>query len=261
MKLLKEKLAGFFEEPARDKLKDIILSDIGELDCMDFKTDWIELSKMAKHILAIANSGGGCIIIGVEETQDGKLLSNGTKELKDKADIMKGIEKYIPSILRIEMADFKYNDESFGMINGKIFQVIFIEDNPEHMPYLSMAEGDGIKKDIMYIRRGTNSVAANYEEIQGMINRRVSTEYSSSSEFKLEEHLSQLKILYNNVSKFNTKMETQFENLGIIVTSALYGKRVKSIENYNYPKEDFDKFIGRMIELKKKKIERIIEVQ
>ncbi|WLR51216.1 hypothetical protein LC040_18965 [Bacillus tianshenii] len=37
---------------------------LGETDFLDFKMKWIDLTKLAKHTLAIANSGGGCILMG-----------------------------------------------------------------------------------------------------------------------------------------------------------------------------------------------------
>lgn len=68
-KSLKEQFANFFEEPTRDKLKKIIQFNLGEEDYLDFKGCWPEGAKIAKHVLAFANSGGGCMVVGCRETR------------------------------------------------------------------------------------------------------------------------------------------------------------------------------------------------
>ena len=87
MKSIKEEFAKVLESPDRVDFKNFLKSNVGELDFVDFKKEWCAFSKIARHILAMANSKGGIIIIGVEETSNNELIPSGIKQVKDKADI------------------------------------------------------------------------------------------------------------------------------------------------------------------------------
>jgi hypothetical protein len=63
-KTIHESFAKFFEKPTRDRLRELLKNNVGELDNLDFKESFPEKEKLAKHILAIANSKGGVIIVG-----------------------------------------------------------------------------------------------------------------------------------------------------------------------------------------------------
>lgn len=89
-----EGFSRFFEKPTREGLRDLIKSNIGETDYLDFKTEWPEYPKLAKHILALSNSGGGAIITGVKQNEDGTIESVGSNEIGDKEKITKGIKAY-----------------------------------------------------------------------------------------------------------------------------------------------------------------------
>ncbi len=204
-KAYKEIFARFFEEPTRDKLRTILQNNQGEFDNCDFKAEWIESAKLARHILAMANSGGGCIIFGVAENIDKTYDSKGINNLKDKKAILEQIENYIPSDLMdsVDTVDFSYEASEYPRLIGKKFQVVFVGDNPEHIPFISMKEGAGIQKNIIYVRHnsGPESEPASYEELQKIFDRRLETGFSSGKEIDFRIHLEQLKILYDNVEK------------------------------------------------------------
>lgn len=85
MKNLHESFTRFFENPTRDKFRELVQFNTGEYDNLDFKKQWPEPSKLARHILAFLNSGGGIIVVGIEEAENGNLISCGISEIKDKA--------------------------------------------------------------------------------------------------------------------------------------------------------------------------------
>lgn len=124
--------------------------------------------------------------------------------------------------------------------------MVFIEDLPQYIPFIAKADGDGICKNRIYVRRGTSTEEANYEELQEIFNRRLETEYSSRAEFDFDKHLAELNMLYKYVPRYHNI----WEELGLsFVVHKL---------NPNYPQEDFEAFIKRMIGEKKKIIQSIV---
>ena len=65
-----------------------------------------------------------------------------------------------------------------------------------------MSNGDILNKGRIYSRDGTITKEASYEEIQEMINLRIQTEYSSTSELELDGHLAQLRGLSNKIDRY-----------------------------------------------------------
>jgi len=196
-----EQFACFFENPSREGLRDLLRDQVGELDVCDFKREWPDFPSLARHILGLANSGGGCLVIGVEERPDGTFDPVGVDEFRDKADVHKGIQKFIPSQLRCEVVDFSYEASEYPRIEGKKFQVVFVDDCPEYVPFIARANGQGIRENAIYVRRGTSTEEANYEELQEIINRRLRTGYCTK-EFSLDRHLAELRILYKYYDPF-----------------------------------------------------------
>lgn len=135
-----ERFAQFFEKPTRDSLAQLLQAHEGETDNLDFKADFLADSKLARHILALANSGGGAIIFGVEEKGDGTLRSVGSSTLVDKVDIKNGIKKYTPNSLLnnlIDVVGFEYESTAYQNLAGKKFQALFVEDDPIAVPFVS----------------------------------------------------------------------------------------------------------------------------
>lgn len=261
-KILFEEFAKFAEDPSRDGFRELLINNVGELSYFDFKEQWPEFPKLARHILALANSGGGCIVAGVAEKEDKTLEPIGLEKLAEKTEIINGLSKFLPNSLIIgnnDILDFPFPASEYPTLVGKKFQLIFIQDDPEHLPFISTNnENKKIRKNAVYVRRGTSSEEANYEELQNIINRRLETGYSSQAEMDLRTHIEQLKALYEQIKKVHVRfaggLATRARQAIEYINEGMAGKR-EDILNPAYPKESFDEFIARMIEKKKKKIE------
>jgi len=197
-KTLYEEFASFFENPTRDRLRELLRHNVGESANCDFKEQWPSFSSLARHLLGLGNSGGGCIIIGVAERADHSLEPIGLDTLVDKADFMKGVKRFLPSALlgKIDAHDFPFEASEYPKLVGKKFQVVFVGDDPKHLPFAATSDGDGIRSNAIYVRRGASTEEVNYEELQRIINRRIETGHSSKNELDLAAHIEQLKILY-----------------------------------------------------------------
>ncbi|MBA4158942.1 MAG: ATP-binding protein [Gemmatimonadetes bacterium] len=242
----KEDFARFFESPSREALRDLIRDHAGELDEYDFKLAWPAFSKVARHIIAMANSGGGAIVFGVQEKDDGSFEPKGLESMVDKADVQRGLSSFLPGQIGYEVVNFTYSASEYSALVGKTFQVLIVDDLPQYLPFTSKGAGDGIREDTIYIRRGTSSERANYEELQQILNRRIETGYSSRNELKLEQHLAELKALYQQVPRYRSIIDQ------LAVMGALYEP------NPRFPKEDLPDFVLKLIEAKKKIIESIV---
>lgn len=242
-----EDFAQFFEGPSREGLRDLLRDHVGELDSYDFKREWPSFPKLARHILGFANSGGGCLVFGVDEQDNGSFDPTGLGSLVEKAEVHQGVEKYIPTQLEYEVLDFSYRDSEYNKLIDKSFQVLVVEDLPQYIPFVALDHGDGIRKNAIYTRRGTSTTKANYEELQEILNRRVETEYSSQKELDLDRHLSELRTLYRYIARYSG---TVFQS--VLTTDKLLKK------NPRYPEEDLVDFVKRMIDEKKRIIEDLI---
>lgn len=252
-KSLKEEIYNFFDNPTRVNFRKLIKSNTGEFDILDFKENFPEYAKLARSILAISNRESGCLSIGIREEDDGSLSPIGLKKLTDKANILKGIQKYVPEKLinNIEILDFKFEDSEYKKLIGKKFQIIFVTQKPEDIPYISTSgKGKDIKANTIYFRHGTESRPANYEELQKIINKRVETKYSSSREMNLKVHLEQLKQLYEEIPKSIVSSSSPF-TVGKLAEKIM---RITYEPNPNYPSESYEDFILKMLERKKKLI-------
>lgn len=261
----------FLQEPTKENFRKFLNQNCGELDEMDFKQDWIDKGALSKIILAMANSRGGVIVIGVKENEDGTLEPIGIEKLRDKADINDSISKYVPRNLDYEIFDFSYDASEYEKIQKRKFQIIFVHDTPERLPFLSLAETTGLEKDTIYIRRGTKSVKASSEEFDKIIEAKISTIFKETSDMSLKEHLEQLKLLYNEVPKTIRVLVKKGEPSPILTaiaskfgSIALWGgteDEYEERENPDYPDESYESFIHNMIKLKKLKIEKVLDLK
>ncbi len=264
-RFLKEEFTRFYENPSRESLRELLKNNLGESPNLDFKKIWLTSSKMARHILAIANAGGGCIVVGVAEKDDRTLEANGIESFTDKATIINGIKKYLPDILLEEIGvyDFSYDASEYQKLVDKKFQVLFIQSDPKRLPYVSMTEGDSIKNNAIYTRRGTSSVEVNYTELQEIINKRLETGYSSQTEIDLQTHIEHLKMLYGQIHEYHYHVQ-MLDGISAALqifaenANAMMGPR-EQIPNPNYPEENLEKFIVKMINKKKKRIEILLD--
>ena len=232
-----EGFAQFFEKPSRELLRSLIKDNIGETNYLDFKASWIDYPKLARHILALSNTEGGAIIIGIRESEDGTPDPVGIDEFLDKADISKGLDKYLPDDILWDVFDFSYEDSEYPKLKGKKFQTLLVEYNPELIPFLCLKGGESIKENVVYIRRGTSSTEATHDDLQRIINERIDTGYSSTHVLELSDHLKQLKELYR--AKYNWQLGAS-ATLMKVVEGSLY--------------KDYRTFISSLIEKKKEKI-------
>lgn len=236
----RDAFTDFFRDPSRETLQEIITLHPEETNSIDFKKDWDESPKIARHLLAMANGTGGIIIHGVEET-NGVFATNGVLNKRDKADIAKGLNSYLPAKLIWDVKDFTYPENH--ELTGKIFQIVIVNYNPGIIPLVSMSDGTGINQNRIYVRRMTESAEASYEEIQDIIRRRLSS--TSLQSRKLVEHLGELRVLYDSIDRY-----LDFRHFAALASLGA---------NPRYPKEDFESFVVRMIDVKKNEIREIIE--
>jgi hypothetical protein len=254
--ILYEEFANFLEKPARDTLRDLLRRNLGELDQLDFKEDWPEKSTLARHVLAMANSKGGSIVFGVE---DGSMDPKGLAAAKDKAEAFQELQKYVPPSLleQLEIMDFKYEASEYPRLDGKTFQVLRVPDDTARIPFIASAGGDKIRNASVYVRKGTESVEADYEDLQRLVNRRLETGLSSTAELDIRDHLTQLRILYQQLSPTRDKGGGLMFQLGDMARSLL---QIQSEPNPDYPTEGLDAFVARAIELKKRKVLAVLGV-
>jgi len=115
---LKEEFARFYEQPSRDALRELLRHNLGEFSNNDFKEEWPVASKLARHLLGMSNSGGGCIVLGVAENDDKTLDAKGLVKLEDKASVINGIKRFLSPVLveAIEIGDFAYDATEYPKI-------------------------------------------------------------------------------------------------------------------------------------------------
>ncbi len=239
-----EDFAVFFESPSRGKLRKLLKNHNGERNEYDFKGNWPAFPKVARHVLGFANSGGGCLIIGVAEQEDKTFVPTGIEKLQDKTDVHNRIKNFLPDQLEYDIIDFSYEESEYPKLIGKKFQVLLVEDMPEYIPFVSEKDGDGIRENAIYSRQGTSTKEASYAELQKMFNYRLDTHYSSKGEFELKEHLSELNTLYRNIPRLYDPLKEAVFRTGF--------------RNPQYPTESFEEFVKKMIDEKKEIIQRII---
>ena len=252
-----EAFTKFFESPSREGLRNLLRDHLGETHAFDFKEIWPSNSKLSRQILGLANYGGGCLIVGVQENDDKSFAPIGLDGLSDKTEIQKGIEKFVPIQLEYDILDFSYQDSEYKTIKGRKYQVLIVEDSPKHLPFLAMADGEGIRKNAIYYRHATNTEEINYDELQYLLNRRIETEFSTKPEFDLQKHLDQLKVLYRNISsmiKYYHYEETEED---------IYEQEFRNYSiggNPNYPRESFEEFVKKLI-IEKKKVISLLTIK
>jgi hypothetical protein len=255
-KSFKEDIATFFEAPSREGLRELLKHNVGEMEDLDFKESWPDFSDVARHVLGMGNSGGGCIVVGVKDEDDGTLNPVGMSVLTDKADVSKGIGKYIPDDLRsvVDVMNFTYEGAEYPKIVGKKFQILIVSPDLAKTPFVSISEGKKIKPNQIYIRRGAATEIANHDELQRLINSRIESNYSTSSEIDLKQHLAELQILYGEIPRSITSLFPGLRSgqSNVRALSSIFATE----SNPRYPTEDYYAFVLRMIEAKKKRIER-----
>ncbi len=261
----------FLKEPTKDNFRVFLEKNCGELDEVDFKEQWVDKGHLAKTILSMGNSRGGIIVMGVCEGEDGRFIPVGLESFKDKAIINDEIAKYIPPGLDYEVFDFSYESSEYAVVQNKKFQILIVHDTPERLPFISMNATTNLEKDVIYIRRGTKCEKATADEIEHIIEDKITTIFKETSDLALDEHLTQLKKLYTElpqkikilVRKGKPPLSDTINAFRIAAQSFYYGTpdEYEEVDNPDYPEESYEAFILKMIKLKKLKIEKVLDLK
>jgi predicted HTH transcriptional regulator len=196
---IKEDIVRFLSEPTREGLQELIRFFGGEFDQYELKEAWPPLPRMAKTALAIANSGGGVIIFGI---RDATLEPVGLIALASKQAVFDTFRSYIPAPLinEITLLDFDYTNTDYAPLRGKQIQVLAIPDIPEAIPFVCEEEwhkeDEHVRRGAIYVRSGTNTREANYDQVQRLLNRRIETISPQTSTNRVRRELDQLQMLY-----------------------------------------------------------------
>lgn len=261
----------FLKEPTKDNFRDFMKKSCGELNEMDFKETWIDKGPLAKIMLAMANNGGGIIVFGVKENEDNTFDILGLDSLKDTADISNSISRLVSSSLDYEVFNFVFDSDVYGKFENKKFQIMVIHDTPERLPFVSLGQSEKIEKDVIYVRRGTKSEKATSEEINRIIERKIATIYSENTDISLDQHLEQLKKLYSELPQKIQVLVRKGTQPNFAAALKVFGERIGALygtpdeyeekDNPNYPDEGYEAFILRMINAKKLKIEKVLDLK
>ena len=215
-KQIKDTVYRLLQEPTLDHFREFLQDQTGEHNAIDFKQEWIEKDKLAKLMLALANYGGGIVVFGVHENGDKTFSCDGLKELQAKEQIGAWIKPYLSSSLKYDVYDFSYQTSEYEALKGKQFQMLFVEDTPQFLPFISRKEGSNIKPATIYIRRGTSDEQVTEEELSHILERRMKHIFPVTGKpLVLEEHLEQLKILYNHIEPTISKIKNP-ENIPFV---------------------------------------------
>ena len=118
-----------------------------------------EQSAFAKAVVAMANSQGGFVLLGV--TDDGESAGIDFANA-DNAVLGDSVAKYVrPAIADIQSRTFS-ND------SGKQFLIVMVGPVRDAI-HVTVKDGPSIKKDTIYVRRSGQSLPATYDDISRMI--------------------------------------------------------------------------------------------
>lgn len=260
-KTVHEAFSRFFEAPTRESLRSLLKEHVGELRNCDFKMEWPVMASLAKHVLGMGNAGGGCLVFGVQENTDKTTSPKGLQQIKDKADISNGLKAYLPEPLlaAIETADFKYEASEYPTLVGKLFQVIFVHPRPESLPFVAQRGTTGVRAGAIYVRREGQTEEATYEEVQNLIRQKLAVTPQTEEARDLKEHLEELKVLYAEIPRYLNTPGSLFAPLFSKSAQQFASMFVgESKPNPNYPKEDYQAFVRRILDEKKLYIEGML---
>lgn len=197
-------------------------------------------------------------------------LSHHLKVIQAKEQIGAWIKPYLSSSLKYDVYDFSYQTSEYEALEGKQFQMLFVEDTPQFLPFISRKEGSSIKPATIYIRCGTSDEQVTEEELSHILERRMKHIFPVTGKpLVLEEHLEQLKILYNHIEPTISKIKNP-ENIPFVQALKTFAELARGItggyeyeteKNPLYPEESYEQFIAALIDKKKKKIERVLDLQ
>ena len=106
------------------------------------------------------------------------------------------LARYIPDTLSYTVKNYEYSSSEYEKLVGKRFQVLFVDHNPLHAPYIATSAGTCIQYNTIYIRRNTTNAVINNEELTLLIAERIEAQYEETSQLAIKDHIYQLKALY-----------------------------------------------------------------
>ena len=261
---LKDQLYDLLRTGNREDLRKLLLSSHPETSFLDFKAQWITYDKLAKHILAMANSEGGAIIIGVDEGQEKNIDPKGAEE-RDEADVRVALKNYLPDTLtqeqNLSIIQIKFDASEYVELINRSFTVIQCHPIDSDLPYFAKKTTESCKENTIYTRHGSSSQPATKNQIEGIIRRKIQSISPHTSSLKLDEHINQLKILYEFIPEIildtSIKIENPINDLRRVLGS-LTGVNKPTKPNPNYPEEGLEDFILKCIDEKKIKIKKML---
>ncbi|MFC5972399.1 helix-turn-helix domain-containing protein [Halomarina salina] len=251
---LKDDLVEFFSEPSKENLPRLLRQD-KEYDYLEFKREWPHKSKLAKHILAFSNSGGGIIVVGVDEDDNGTPEPVGVEDSWDEAKFGNKVENFIPDAARefYALRQYTYSSSIYeDDVAGFTFQVVLIEGADSSGPLVATGSSTHIDEGAIYVRRNSKSENANYDELQSILHRRDENGVEKSTA-ELHEEMEELKTLYGQISKKKRVIKNNFFIMDMVGFSS-------TKKNKNYPSQTYDEYVRELIDKKKIKIERRLGV-
>ena len=125
---------------------------------------------------------------------------------------------------------------------------MFVHPRPGELPYVATRSGEGIRGGAIYVRREGQSEEGTHEEVQAIISRRLSVAPTTAGARSLKEHLEELKILYAEIPRYlGDPFSAISANMEFLAKSLLGENR----PNPQYPKEDYESFVRRLLDAKK----------
>ena len=233
---ISEEFARFLEKPTRESFGVLLQTHLGEYDYLDFKEDWPEKSEIAKDILAFANSGTGCIVLGVAECEDGTYDVKGLQTLEDKTSLKDSIQKFLPQSVGYDVFNFEYDSSEYNNLIGRKFQLLMVICNEDAVPVLSLADSKSLLRNRIYIRHNNSTREADHEQVHQLIDKRIKRSQQTPKSRELKEHLSELEELHRQR-----------------VPELFYLGRLNSISMTGYYG-----FLDRMIKRKQSVIEKLL---
>ena len=180
LKNINETFAKVFESPDRVNFRNLMKDLTGEYDDLDFKERAIDKIKLAKHILAMANTDGGIICFGVSETDMG-LEPTGLDKIIDSTELKNQLNEYLPHELKYETCPINYNNSvEWEELKNKSFLMIIVEFTPEHIPFLPMKESEYFKRTSILCRKNSSSTECEYYDLKDLLNKRIQTNTSTA---------------------------------------------------------------------------------
>ncbi len=168
-----------FEELSDEKILELINRGM-EYEKLDYKREFNidrreDIVKLAKDVCAMANSGGGHIIIGIDNNYN-KIGFNPDKKI-DEADLRNKINSYLEPKVNLYYREFKTTingkEVKFGVIYVEPANTIVFTSRDGNYPIPRNRTKSEFRKGMVFIRDGSKSRPAEPGEFFEMIRKLV----------------------------------------------------------------------------------------